>query len=372
MVAGDPFNRSYDGSLAGQGISFNCLGAGQPETGGIPNYKCPGGLRAQVFFPQCWDGKNADSPDHKSHMSYPAGNVYNGGNCPASHPVHMISMFFEIHYDTARFENEWPSDSQHPFVFAQGDATGFGMHGDFFNGWDVDVLQKAVDTCTDDSGQVEKCGAVTMFTNEECNSCKLPVMVNEAVDGDLAALPGCNPVSYGPERAKFETCSGAPAAIGSGSANYVDVTKTKGWEYLGCGTDKVTDRAFNGSWTYSANMTIENCIDYCTDLGFPYAAPENGNECFCNKELNPKYAPKEGIMGTCAKKCTGNDKQICGNANAMSIYHKCDSSSNCKNNEIGGTAPPAAKREVQTAKELSTMATVVRTVFAEATPPTYA
>ncbi|WP_309624448.1 DUF1996 domain-containing protein [Methylibium sp.] len=39
-----------------------------------------------VFFPQCWDGKNLDSPDHKSHMAYPS-----DGGCPRSHPVALPS-----------------------------------------------------------------------------------------------------------------------------------------------------------------------------------------------------------------------------------------------------------------------------------------
>lgn len=57
MLAGDPFKRNYTSDLAAQGISFTCLGANKPETNGIPNYPCPGGLRAQVFFPACWNGK---------------------------------------------------------------------------------------------------------------------------------------------------------------------------------------------------------------------------------------------------------------------------------------------------------------------------
>lgn len=215
MVAGDPFTRTYDGSLAAQGISFNCLGANKPETDG---------LRAQVFFPQCWDGVNLDSVDHKSHMSYPDGDVYNGGNCPSSHPIHTGSIFFELLYDTALFADQWV-DGKHPFVFAQGDTTGFGFHGDFFNGWDVDVLQKAIDTCTDDSGQVEKCAAVTMFTDQECNDCKLPTSVNEKISGKLAALPGCNPVTSGPDRATAGTCSGTSPTLGSGgSIDYIDLT----------------------------------------------------------------------------------------------------------------------------------------------------
>lgn len=188
MVAGDPFTRTYDGSLAAQGISFNCLGANKPETNGFPDIPCPGGMRAQVYFPQCWDGVNLDSVDHKSHMSYPDGNVYNGGNCPSSHPVHMVSIFFELLYDTALFSDQWV-DGQNPFVFAQGDATGLGFHGDFFNGWDVDVLQEAIDTCADNSGRVDDCAAVTMFTDQECNDCKLPTSVNESTSQRVESLP---------------------------------------------------------------------------------------------------------------------------------------------------------------------------------------
>jgi hypothetical protein len=351
MVAGDPFKRSYDNTLAAQGISFNCLGSGQPETNGMPNYKCSGGLRAQVFFPQCWDGKNLDSANHKSHMSYPAGTVYNGGNCPSSHPVHMVSMFFEILYDTARFDAEWDGD-KHPFVFAQGDTTGYGLHGDFFNGWDVDVLQKAIDTCTSDGGQVEDCGAVTMFTSQECNDCKLPVTVNEKTSGKIPKLPGCNPVDGAAAGACTDTTQ-----FGSYSSDYTDVTQIQGWEYLGCGTDNVVDRAMSGAWEYNDYMSIESCIDWCSNKGFSYAGLEYANQCFCNNSLNTKYAPKTGIMGSCTMPCVGNYKQICGGANAMSIYRKCAAGEACKNNSIGGTAATQSKRAMAPRAE-TTMATV--------------
>ncbi|KAI4690171.1 uncharacterized protein J4E84_004353 [Alternaria hordeiaustralica] len=366
MVAGDPFTRSYDGSLAAQGISFNCLGANKPETNGFPDYPCPGGLRAQVYFPQCWDGKTLDPSDHKSHMSYPEGNVYNSGNCPASHPVHMISIFFEIFYDTALFADQWV-DGKHPFVFAQGDATGFGLHGDFLNGWDVKVLQNAVDNCNDAGGAVEDCPAVTMFTDRECNDCKIPVSVNEKTSGKLAALPGCNPVTYGPQRATPGSCpdSTTPSKDG-GSTDHDDLTAIQGWEYVGCGSDNVSDRAMNGSWTFNDYMSIEICVDYCNARGFTYAAPENGNECFCNNSLNPKYAPKAGIMGSCTKSCVGNVNQICGGANAMSIYHKC-SGGTCQNNNDGGAAPVQSKASVAARwMPLSTLATVAKA--AAATP----
>jgi hypothetical protein len=54
MLAGDSSQRNYTGTFAAQGISFSCLGQNNAETNGLPNYNCPGGLRAQVFFPSCW------------------------------------------------------------------------------------------------------------------------------------------------------------------------------------------------------------------------------------------------------------------------------------------------------------------------------
>jgi hypothetical protein len=34
---------------------------------------------------------------------------------------------------------------------------GFGYHGDFLNGWDVDVLQQAIAACTNSSRRIEDC-----------------------------------------------------------------------------------------------------------------------------------------------------------------------------------------------------------------------
>ena len=125
MLAGDPTKRNFTSDREGLAINFACIGAGKSETNGIPNYGCPGGLRAQVFFPSCWNGRDLDSPDHKSHVSYPVRRP-NEGPCPADFPVHLISIFYEVLYDTPQFDSEWEGD-QHPFVFSNGDPTGFGQ-----------------------------------------------------------------------------------------------------------------------------------------------------------------------------------------------------------------------------------------------------
>jgi hypothetical protein len=97
MLVGDPNNR--DASKVPPGLCFRCEAnmqqnpfGGAPCTGSdtkaFPKSTCGGGWRVTVTFPSCWDGKNTDSPDHKSHVAYPASGTFeSGGPCPASHPV---------------------------------------------------------------------------------------------------------------------------------------------------------------------------------------------------------------------------------------------------------------------------------------------
>lgn len=71
-----------------------------------------------MFFPSCWDGVNLDSADHKSHMAYPIQN-YNSGDCPASHPVHLVSLFYEMLVSVDQF----PYTGAGTWVLANGDTT---------------------------------------------------------------------------------------------------------------------------------------------------------------------------------------------------------------------------------------------------------
>lgn len=331
MLAGDNSKRTVGtNDLATRGVSYACLGANKAETNNMPDYKCPGGLRAQIFFPSCWDGKNLDSDNHKSHMSYPDSQNYDNGPCPASHPVHMMSLFYEVLYDTKLFDDQW-NGTQHPFVFANGDTTGYGFHGDFVNGWDVNVLQKAIDTCTDLSGDVNACKAVTTFSYSENQQCQIPTTVNEQTGGTLQKLPGCNPLTPG------GSCSDN-TQFGAPPANFVDLTQSKKWEYSGCGGDDYYDRAFRSGFKGDDSMTVQMCVDYCSSLNMPYAGLEYSRECFCSDKLNSKYAPKDGVLGNCNYKCAGDSTQTCGGSGAMSIYHDCKGDTECRNWDINGNS----------------------------------
>ncbi|KAN0087269.1 protein of unknown function (DUF1996) domain containing protein [Elaphomyces granulatus] len=365
MLAGNPWQRNFTGDFAGQAISFNCLdytGPAVPETNGFPSKNCPNGLRAQVFFPSCWDGKNLDSPDHKSHVAYPASGAYNDGPCPSTHPVHLISLFYEVIWQTNLYASDWYGSNQ-PFAFANGDPTGYGLHGDFINGWDVNVLQTAVDDCLNLSGNIADCKTpdgnqvFDLFTDQECSNCRLPSPVNEQVYGVLPKLPGCNPLTSGPERAVPASCPVTP--IGSASGYFADLTTTKHWQYLGCGTDMVNNRTFQGQSTANDQMTVEKCVDFCSSNGYKYAGTEYSTQCYCDNSLPSDRAPIPGIMGNCLMTCAGNSNEFCGSAAALSIYQNCAGLSTCQNAVIGssGTTPGTPSSGVYTSSNIPSRST---------------
>ena len=177
-------------------FSINFNGPPTPQTPGFANTNCPDGLRAQIFFPGCWDGVNLDSSDHKSHMAYPDG--IDNGQCPSSHPHHLISIFFEVWFGVSEFNN---LNDGGRFVLANGDPTGYGLHGDFMDGWDKSVLTPAIQQCTDGSGNIQNCPPFQgrLQSGDQMNSCTgsnpLP---NENIVGPLPNLPGCVAVTNGP------------------------------------------------------------------------------------------------------------------------------------------------------------------------------
>lgn len=76
---------------------------------------------------RCWDGKNLDTPNHQDHVSHPVGGptpfASVGGKCPASHPIKIPQVMYEVNWDTAHFINDpWPTDGTQPFVLSTGDT----------------------------------------------------------------------------------------------------------------------------------------------------------------------------------------------------------------------------------------------------------
>jgi len=88
-------------------------------------------VRLHVRFPNCWDGRQTDSPDHKSHLAYAF-----RGRCPSTHPVAVPAIELIYRYPTlggADFS-----------LSSGGQLTG---HADFFNAWRPSELKKLVEGC---------------------------------------------------------------------------------------------------------------------------------------------------------------------------------------------------------------------------------
>ncbi|GGN09898.1 hypothetical protein FHR83_003236 [Actinoplanes campanulatus] len=120
---------------------WSCLHAG--HVGSSPDFvNCPAGsmLESYLDFPHCWDGRNLDSTDHKSHMAYPVNNA-----CPASHPVVVPKLRQVMRYPV----------TGDPARLRLASGGGFTMHGDFFNAWPVEEMARRVNDCI---RPIIKCG----------------------------------------------------------------------------------------------------------------------------------------------------------------------------------------------------------------------
>jgi hypothetical protein len=157
VQAKDPYGKSIS--------SFACNSESDPfpvvTAGNSIDTYCPEGARQlfmEIRFPQCWDGKNLDSFDHKSHMAYPT-----GYGCPATHPVGIPEIQLRVKYNYYADRSGWKLSSDN---YTSGPG-GYSSHADWFNGWDRTTLNKILANCwnaqrdcqVDNIGNGEKLGA---------------------------------------------------------------------------------------------------------------------------------------------------------------------------------------------------------------------
>ncbi|KAG8886304.1 hypothetical protein FRB98_001324 [Tulasnella sp. 332] len=204
-----PVGQGSQGELAERALIGTCLRYNTDSPGynyyGFPTTDCEAGLNARLQMPSCWDGVNLWLPG-SAHVSYLSD--LDNGECDAAHPVTLVHLFYEVTWDLSSFRSQWvPQGYPWPFVYSNSDPTGWGWHGDFFNGWDVPVLQNAIDHCdnfTDpdaDGGLASACPYLNVSdpaVSDACTIYKVEVTQPLGINGPLAALPGCNPLQYGP------------------------------------------------------------------------------------------------------------------------------------------------------------------------------
>ena len=128
MIAGDAMATEAQPTSV---VAWSCGSGGMRDE--LPP-SCPEdrGLRIDITFPDCWDGKNLDVDGHRTHMHYSS-----NGKCPSSHPVSVPQLIFSVAYPVH-------GDASQLQLASGGLMTG---HADFINSWDQEKLEEEVALC---------------------------------------------------------------------------------------------------------------------------------------------------------------------------------------------------------------------------------
>jgi hypothetical protein len=157
MIAGNPMSDGPPKPGDPFAYRYKCIGGPRNQNdhygSEIPNCDLGASVWQEIFFPQCWDGVNLDSPDHKSHMSYtalvpdPASTQgWFKRVCPASHPVIIPHISFNVVYTAKTLDAalKWRLASD---MYDPTKPGGYSAHGDWFNGWRKDISEAWFKNC---------------------------------------------------------------------------------------------------------------------------------------------------------------------------------------------------------------------------------
>ncbi|WP_328598151.1 DUF1996 domain-containing protein [Croceibacterium salegens] len=109
----------------------------------------------QQSTPNCWDGRNLDSPDHNSHLSYTIRDSSTGWKqrCPATHPYVIPKLnfqrIFKIRADDVTSTWRLSSDMS-------GYPAGTMAHADYMMAWNDEIMGRIMAACID---QLLSCSA---------------------------------------------------------------------------------------------------------------------------------------------------------------------------------------------------------------------
>lgn len=158
------FGYNMLGSGKTGGGYFNCDGTANNVAGAVPGHypsiieaakNCPAGasLGAVISAPECWDGVNLDSADHRSHVAYSKYIGQSYAQCPATHPYVIPTFTLGAWYTTdATLDrsgvwdgtlNSWHLSSDEMLNSRPGST----FHTDWFGAWDDSVMQMWSDNC---------------------------------------------------------------------------------------------------------------------------------------------------------------------------------------------------------------------------------
>lgn len=228
-------------------------------------------------------------------------------------------------------------------AWANGDTTGYGLHADFLNGWDTDILTKALNDpgCVNlgYSIEIQKCPVLSPYFNtataQACKPARGQLQEPYAQgDGNVVPrLPGCNflwgasgpkptcdPPVAGLDVSAFTSTDG-PYVLPASQQRNLTVSQDKGWHGIGCYTATSTAQPLGtGGITYTdAGMTPERCQQSCARNSYTYSGLSlvGGFTCTCSNTFNNGSAP---VYSGCDTACPTGSGTCGGKLGGLEVW----------------------------------------------------
>jgi len=139
-------------------FNFKCVQGWSPVTAAFPDMvepmkTCKPGqwLSATISTPQCWNGVDLDSKNHRSHLADMVRNRSAGQlACPATHPWIIPQFTMGVAYSIAVGDDPtaWSLSSDH-MLPASTRRAGASFHSDYFEAWQEEIRLRWEAGCLD-------------------------------------------------------------------------------------------------------------------------------------------------------------------------------------------------------------------------------
>jgi lysophospholipase L1-like esterase len=134
---------SCEGATAGRG-EFNTITQAAAYCPSQPSGGVYNKLVATLDAPSCWDGKNLDSADHRSHTAYPVDGWLSTAQCPSTHPFQIPGLSMSVRYTVDDGVANWRFSSDET---VQGAQPGMTFRATWVGAWDNQVMGMWVQNC---------------------------------------------------------------------------------------------------------------------------------------------------------------------------------------------------------------------------------
>lgn len=114
-------------------LGWQCFSSTGPPGRTVPSCRPGDAVALVATFPQCWDGRHVDSPDHMSHLAYAVARH----GCPSGYPVALPQISYHVLFPVTA-----TTDTTGWRLAAQADAS-----AGWVNGWREDILDTWIPGC---------------------------------------------------------------------------------------------------------------------------------------------------------------------------------------------------------------------------------